>query len=99
VDCEVDCDPDVLDELEPDPLPEFELFELELVLEDELEDELDEEPEVDERGARTVAGVVAERLWLDDATRLETVPLELKDVRPDVLCAGVAAPELVVLWI
>jgi hypothetical protein len=92
VDCEVD---DVLDELDPEVLLEFELFELELALEDEPE----EDPEVDERGARTVAGVVAERLWLDEATRLETVPLELKDVRPDVLCAGVAAPELVVLWI
>ena len=77
----VDC---VVDE--PAEFPE--LFELLFVLpfDEDAEDVL-----VD----NTVEGVVAERLWLVDATRVDTVPVELSDVRPDVLCAAVPLPEFV----
>ena len=61
-------------------------------------DEDDDEPEPDPpdaRDASTVAGVVAARLWFEDATRLSTVPLEPSDVRPDVLCAAGVVAEFV----
>ena len=82
-----------LDELLDEPLVE--------PLVEPLEDPFDEplEPEEDERDDNTVEGVPAERLCAVEATSVETVPTELSEVRPDVLCAAPALPEPELPWI
>ena len=71
------------------------------LLDEPPEDPFDEplEPEEDERDDNTVAGVAAERLCAVEATSVETVPTELSEVRPDVLCAAPAPPEPALPWI
>ena len=83
--------------LPDEPLDEL----LDELLDEPPEDPFDEplEPEEDERGDNTVAGVAAERLCAVEATSVETVPTELSEVRPDVLCATLALPEPVLPWI
>ena len=79
-------------------LPDEPLDEL---LDEPPEDPFDEplEPEEDECCDNTVAGVAAERLCAVEATSVETVPSELSEVRPDVLCAAPVLPEPVLPWI